>query len=277
MKKWRCTVCNYVHTGDEPPESCPVCGADKSLFELLTDEGEGVGVESKSEPALAKASETASGTPSGPAAMKWRCTVCGYIHEGPEPPENCPVCGADRSLFEPIYEERPQAEEEADAEQIAQDATEAGESRFGETGEMIIEQMLKHHIHPVSVHIPNGVIPFSFLFIIFGIFFGAEGFATAARCNMLFVLLTLPVVIFSGYMEWQRRYNGAMTSRFKTKIVCAGIVAALTLIIVLWWTINPDIASPRSSGNVIFLFLNAVLLGAAAVAGYIGGKFVFRD
>lgn len=30
---------------------------------------------------------------------KWRCSVCGYIHEGNEPPENCPKCGAPREKF----------------------------------------------------------------------------------------------------------------------------------------------------------------------------------
>ena len=30
---------------------------------------------------------------------KWRCTVCGYIHLGPEPPAVCPVCGAGREAF----------------------------------------------------------------------------------------------------------------------------------------------------------------------------------
>ena len=25
----------------------------------------------------------------------------GYIHEGPEPPEECPVCGAPKDLFDP--------------------------------------------------------------------------------------------------------------------------------------------------------------------------------
>jgi rubrerythrin len=31
MKKWVCTVCGYVHTGDYAPESCPTCkvGPDK--------------------------------------------------------------------------------------------------------------------------------------------------------------------------------------------------------------------------------------------------------
>lgn len=38
MKKWRCTVCGYVHTGETPPEVCPVCGADSLFFEEVVDE-----------------------------------------------------------------------------------------------------------------------------------------------------------------------------------------------------------------------------------------------
>lgn len=37
-KQWRCTVCGYIHTGDNPPEICPVCGVDASFFELVTEE-----------------------------------------------------------------------------------------------------------------------------------------------------------------------------------------------------------------------------------------------
>jgi mannose-6-phosphate isomerase-like protein (cupin superfamily) len=32
MKKWRCTVCGYVHDGVEPPEKCPNCGAAREKF-----------------------------------------------------------------------------------------------------------------------------------------------------------------------------------------------------------------------------------------------------
>lgn len=32
--------------------------------------------------------------------MVWKCTVCGYIHEGTEAPDPCPVCAAPASLFE---------------------------------------------------------------------------------------------------------------------------------------------------------------------------------
>ncbi|MEE0132434.1 MAG: hypothetical protein U0I22_01370 [Treponema sp.] len=29
---WVCTVCGYVHTGSEPPNKCPKCGAPKEKF-----------------------------------------------------------------------------------------------------------------------------------------------------------------------------------------------------------------------------------------------------
>lgn len=32
MKKWVCSVCGYIHEGDEPPEVCPICGAAKEEF-----------------------------------------------------------------------------------------------------------------------------------------------------------------------------------------------------------------------------------------------------
>jgi nitrite reductase (NADH) large subunit len=32
---------------------------------------------------------------------RFRCTVCGYIHEGDSPPDECPVCGAGRDAFVP--------------------------------------------------------------------------------------------------------------------------------------------------------------------------------
>ncbi len=35
----------------------------------------------------------------------WRCTVCGYVHQGSEPPETCPVCGAPADAFELLEEE----------------------------------------------------------------------------------------------------------------------------------------------------------------------------
>ena len=29
---WKCTICGYIHTGDNPPEKCPLCGVPADMF-----------------------------------------------------------------------------------------------------------------------------------------------------------------------------------------------------------------------------------------------------
>ena len=33
--------------------------------------------------------------------IRWKCSKCGYIHEGEEPPEKCPSCKHPREYYEP--------------------------------------------------------------------------------------------------------------------------------------------------------------------------------
>ena len=33
--------------------------------------------------------------------IKWKCSKCGYIHEGEEPPEKCPSCKHAKEYYEP--------------------------------------------------------------------------------------------------------------------------------------------------------------------------------
>lgn len=39
MKKWRCTVCGYKAEGGNPPDICPVCGVNHTMFELVEAKG----------------------------------------------------------------------------------------------------------------------------------------------------------------------------------------------------------------------------------------------
>jgi hypothetical protein len=41
MKKWKCS-CGYVHDGDNPPASCPKCGAAPEKFTMLDDNAAGL-------------------------------------------------------------------------------------------------------------------------------------------------------------------------------------------------------------------------------------------
>jgi rubrerythrin len=39
-----------------------------------------------------------------PAAVKWHCINCGYVHEGPEAPALCPACKHTRAYYELLAE-----------------------------------------------------------------------------------------------------------------------------------------------------------------------------
>jgi flavin reductase (DIM6/NTAB) family NADH-FMN oxidoreductase RutF/rubredoxin len=73
MKQWICKVCGYKHSGEQPPETCPICGVGPDEFELVQEEKT--------------------------TAKRWKCTICDYVHTGDEPPEVCPVCGKGRDVF----------------------------------------------------------------------------------------------------------------------------------------------------------------------------------
>jgi polyisoprenoid-binding protein YceI len=81
-KKFICTVCGYIHEGDEAPEQCPLCHAPQSKFKEVVDER---------------------------PKKKFVCSVCGYVHEGTEAPESCPVCHAPQNRFKEVEESAPSA------------------------------------------------------------------------------------------------------------------------------------------------------------------------
>ena len=215
---------------------------------------------------------------------KWRCTVCGYIHEGEEPPEICPVCGADRSKFvEIVAEENGEKKSKTKIDPLEPE-TEANVADAPGTTldplskyDRIYQLMVKHHVHPISVHIPNGLLPVSVLFIFLAVIFKFTGLSQAAFYNLIFVVFSMPLVLFSGVIVWQKKYNGAMTTLFLTKMICGGVVSLTAMILVVWSIVDPGVLSLTSTHLVAFLFINMVMLGAAVTAGFLGGKLVFRD
>jgi len=92
---------------------------------------------------------------------------------------------------------------------------------------------------------------------------------------MVFVLATMPFVIVTGYLEWQRRYQGAKTFLFLLKISCSIIVLVCLLILVIWRFIDPMVTDPASTNRLVYLGISLVMLAGAAITGHIGGKLVF--
>ena len=47
--------------------------------------------------------------------MKWVCSVCGYVHEGDQPPAECPVCHVGADKFKKVEGEMTLAAREFDS------------------------------------------------------------------------------------------------------------------------------------------------------------------
>lgn len=186
---------------------------------------------------------------------QWRCTICGYIHTGDDPPDKCPVCGAGKENFV-----------------LVEDGSAAPSPKSALL--KISEQLTRLHAHPIAVHIPNGVLPVSVAFLILAWIFNSATSATAAKLNMFFICLSMPVVIATGLIDWKNRYKGRMTKVFRRKITCAVIVALLSLILAIWWLVQPDVYS-AGAGAFIFVLVHLADLLAAGIAGWYGGKLIF--
>lgn len=213
----------------------------------------------------------------------WQCSVCKYIHEGDTPPEKCPVCGVDSSKFIEIDEKdipenkrKPPTEttapESEPVEKTAIPPEDKGPTDFRGKVEALL---VKHHAHPVTVHTPNGVLPMTVILYILAWLSGSVLLAKSAMISQVFVIAALPVVIFTGTLEWRQKYNAAMTPVFKLKILAAALTSATCIITLAWYLIDPGVV--HSAKAWIFILINVLMLGCAGIAGHIGGKLVFKD
>jgi rubredoxin/uncharacterized membrane protein len=262
MKKWKCGVCGYIHTGAEAPERCPVCGADRSQFILLEE----TAVDA---PSPAPHPDGAEGS------HPWICGVCRYPHAGASPPPVCPVCGSDAAKFA-MPGGAPSAAPQVAAPDIGpREAPQPPPPIRLARWEPLLDRLSELHAHPISVHIPNGVLPVAALFLFLGLLFGSPALEKASFYNLSMVFLAMPAVLFSGYNDWQRRFEGRMTYVFRTKLVCGLAVQALSLVLVIWRAIQPGIVlEAHGAGRFFYLVLFLLALGCAITAGYMGGKLV---
>ena len=139
---------------------------------------------------------------------KWKCSVCNYIHEGKEPPEKCPVCGAGKEKFIEIT-----ASEEDDVQKTSTQPDQEKESSATIDQPLppstLLEKMsnliLENHLHPISVHTPNGIIPVAFIFLLLAVLVQSSSLESAAYYNMIIVFFSMPVVVLTGYVAWQKK------------------------------------------------------------------------
>jgi len=126
------------------------------------------------------------------------------------------------------------------------------------------------------VHFSQALFPVAFASFVLGLLTGNRVFESGALTSVIFGLLSSPVCILSGYIDWKLRYKGIMTRVFRIKSWGSFVLVSLAAVALAVRLLHPEIVGMGISGPVI---LYASLLGACSatcvVLGYYGGKLVF--
>jgi len=180
---------------------------------------------------------------------KWKCTVCGYVHEGAEPPASCPVCGADRSRFIPLEEEKVN----------------------------LLRDMIETFVlHPVAAHFPNGLVPTAVLFLLLALLTGSSELDHAVFYLLAMVLAVLPVSISSGIYDWRTRCHGERALIFYKKIGLAGTLLLLVLATGFLRYSHPALLAEGGSRRWIYVGLVLAMLPVVTLLGHYGAKLAYQ-
>jgi hypothetical protein len=182
----------------------------------------------------------------------WKCTVCGYLHQGGEPPSTCPRCGTAFSSFVPV-------EEEVTVEKIG----------------LLRDLYRTLVLHAVAAHFPNGILPAALLFLSLSFVTATPCLEPAAFYMTALVVACLPLSLISGIRDWRIRYGGVKAPIFYKKIALGSSLLVLGAMAVWLRATHPALMSEGGA----FLFLYLGLLGAMMVCavflGHYGAKLVF--
>jgi uncharacterized membrane protein len=127
----------------------------------------------------------------------------------------------------------------------------------------------KHPLHPGLTHIPMGMVMGAVTFRIVALIPKFRNLArTGYHCIILGILGLFPTA-FTGYLDWQHRYDGAWDEPL---IIVKMVLAVLMLVLLSVIAIKDDPDQPKLDKNTL-LYLVAVLI--AVGLGFSGGELLY--
>lgn len=193
---------------------------------------------------------------------KWRCTVCGYLHTGDQPPDICPVCQADASKFEMIGE--PDVGQESRVDVVRKQAL-----------ALFTEMKASFVPHAVAAHFPNALLPTCFLFLLLFIVSGQASFESTVFYLLLVAFVAIPATFVTGLIDWKMKYSGELTSIFRKKIIFGLLLFCLSFVATFWRWQNPEVLSAGGLSACAYSILILATLGCVVLLGHYGGMLVF--
>jgi len=186
----------------------------------------------------------------------WRCTVCGYLHEGDFPPEFCPLCHAGSDKFELIA------------------TVPAGSSLVHKLRDELRQMQKTFAPHAVSAHFPAALIPTCTLFLLLAVICVYPPLEFAAFALLVMIVISVPLTMLTGLFIWQKNYQQSLSPLFVKKISLAVVLLLLALATLGWRWFNPDPLAGGTGAMWIYSLLHLLMLICVTLVGHYGGVLV---
>ncbi len=188
----------------------------------------------------------------------WRCTVCGYLHQGDLPPETCPLCHAAADKFELVGT--------------------AADNRSFVAG--LLEELRRMREtfapHAVSAHFPTALIPTCSLFLLLAVISSYSSFEFTAFSLLMVVMISIPLTMLTGFLLWRKNYQQVRSVIFNRKIRLAWVLLLVAVVTLSWRIISPALVAEGGVPLVLYLLLNLLMLVCVTLLGHYGGMLVTK-
>lgn len=133
----------------------------------------------------------------------------------------------------------------------------------------LMSQLGYHHpLHPPATHIPVGLVIGAFLFGLAAWLFNRDSLAQTARHCIVLALLTAPIAIVLGVMDWQHFYGGTWLLPIRIKMILAVL---LIFLLALAWSLSRKASKVLRRRLIVYGLCVAVVTGL----GFFGGELIY--
>ncbi len=188
---------------------------------------------------------------------RWRCKVCGYVHQGETAPDVCPVCGVGSDMFELMKEEGNDEPSPAGIKGLLQEMTDS------------------FMPHAVMAHFPNALLPTLALFLTLYLLFGLKTLDHGIYLLLVLVPLSALATLATGIFSWKRHYDAARSQIFHRKLILGVCLVMICCEMLLLRYDNPELLSSMGFSTWFFLALAGAALFCVTMLGHYGGMLVF--
>ena len=138
--------------------------------------------------------------------------------------------------------------------------------------EMIFDFLSKigftHPVHPAMTHIPMGMVMGAVVFRMGSFFPRLKVLAKTGYHCIILGLLGIPPTVFTGYLDWQHRFDG----EWEFLIILKLVLAAVLTIILATIAIVDDPENPKfDKKTAAYVLIVLVAIGL----GYSGGELTY--